>query len=67
MKQLKICKERINSVDNEKEHYQILFQLGILDDNEDWNLYKKQEDKYNKVLNDMSIKEYFSYVNEVKF
>lgn len=29
-----------------EEYYQILFELGLLDDEEDWELYKKQELRY---------------------
>lgn len=66
MKQLKTCKESFKTIDSKKEHYQTLFKLGILDDEEDWELYQKQEDKYSKVLYNMSVKKYFSYVNEPK-
>lgn len=30
-------------IDNDKEHHQILYQLGILDDEEDWLLYQKMQ------------------------
>ena len=29
-----------------KEYYQILYELGILDPEEDWKLYQKQELRY---------------------
>jgi hypothetical protein len=31
---------------NKKEYHQILFELGLLDPEEDWELYKKQEERY---------------------
>lgn len=34
------------SIDSEKEHKQILFELGILDDMEDWELFKLQEKRF---------------------
>ena len=41
-------------IDSQKEHNQVLYELGLLDDMDDWELYEKQEDKYNKVLFELS-------------
>lgn len=30
-------------IDTESEHNLVLFELGILDDMDDWNLFKQQE------------------------
>ena len=30
-----------------QEYYKILFELGLLDDEEDWQLYQLQEERYN--------------------
>ena len=62
MKKLRIYKESNKIIDNEDEHNKILFELGILDDLEDWKLFKKQEDKYNEILFDLSTEEYFKYI-----
>ena len=46
----------ISIIDSEKEHNQVLYELGLLDDMDDWELYEKQEDKYNNVLFELSDK-----------
>jgi hypothetical protein len=33
-------------IDNDKEHHQVLYELGILDDEEDWNLYCKMQGEF---------------------
>jgi hypothetical protein len=30
-------------IDNDKEHHQILYKLGLLDDEEDWPLFQKMQ------------------------
>lgn len=32
-------------IDNDKEHHQVLYELGIIEYDEDWNLYQKMRDK----------------------
>lgn len=39
-------------IDNEKEHNQILYELGILDDEEDWALFQKMQREH---LDDLDI------------
>ncbi len=36
----------------EKEYHLILAELGILDDDEDWELYKEQEKRFNPVTDE---------------
>lgn len=33
-------------ITDDKEHHQILFELGILDDEEDWPMFQLQEERY---------------------
>lgn len=33
----------INTLNSKEEHNQVLFELGLLDDMDDWELYQKQE------------------------
>ena len=30
-------------IDSDKEHHQVLYELGILDDDEDWPLFQKMQ------------------------
>ena len=41
---------RVKHTITQEEYHQILFDLGILDDEEDWELYKQQEARYDEVL-----------------
>ncbi|NCQ52272.1 hypothetical protein GW796_10405 [archaeon] len=43
MKQIIKEKERMKTIDDEKTHHKILFDLGILDDEEDWELFQKMQ------------------------
>lgn len=49
-------------IDDEKTHHQILFELGILDDLENWELFKKQEQLLDKIDSQIDINTYFKYV-----
>jgi hypothetical protein len=65
MKPLKKQRQKeIDTIDSEKEHNQILFELGILDDLEDWPLYQKQEDIFNANTNEMNTEEYFKLMGK---
>ena len=33
-------------INSEEEHIQVLFELGLLDDMEDWELFKEQEKRF---------------------
>lgn len=33
-------------ITDDKEHHRILFELGILDDEEDWPMFQLQEERY---------------------
>jgi hypothetical protein len=60
MKPIKKKRQKeIDTIDNEKEHNQILFELGILDDLEDWSLFQKQEEIFKANTNNMENEEYF--------
>jgi hypothetical protein len=48
---------KIIIVDNQEEHNKILFELGLLDDEEDWDLYQKQE----KIFDDIDEESYIKY------
>lgn len=50
----------IKYIDNDEEHYQILYELGHLDDLEDWYLFCKQEERYDI---DIDNETYLKYVN----
>lgn len=63
MKPLKIQKEK-QTIDNEKQHNKILFELGILDDMEDWPLYQKQENILNENIYNMETEEYFRLIGK---
>lgn len=36
----------IRLINAEAQHHQVLFELGLLDDSEDWPLFQKQEARY---------------------
>jgi hypothetical protein len=48
-------------INNDAEHYQILFDLGLLDDDEDWKMYQEQERRFDEVLDSVSLEQYWSY------
>ena len=50
-----------NYINNDLEHFKILFELGILDDLEDWEMYKEQEKRFDT---DVDIETYFNYVKK---
>jgi hypothetical protein len=50
-------------IDEDQEHQKILFELGFLDDLENWELYQKQEKIWNKNLDELDSNIYFQYVN----
>lgn len=33
-------------IDDQMEHNRVLFELGLLDDDDDWELYKLQEQRF---------------------
>jgi hypothetical protein len=46
-------------IDSDKEHIQVLAELGQLDDMEDWELYKQQEEKFEQ---DIDIETWAKYL-----
>ncbi len=66
MKLIKKEKENLKVIDSEKEHNEVLFQLGILDDMEDWQLYQRQEDRFMETLIELGNEEYKKYLKTKK-
>lgn len=50
------------SINSTEEHNRVLFELGILDDMEDWELFKEQERRFDQVLDTIDINTYLKYV-----
>jgi len=47
-------------IDDDSEHHRILFDLGLLDDEEDWKLFQEQENRYEEnLLDDAIVAKYF--------
>ena len=47
-------------IDDDSEHHRILFDLGLLDDEEDWKLFQEQENRYEEnLLDDETVAKYF--------
>ena len=47
-------------IDDDSEHHRILFDLGLLDDEEDWKLFQEQENRYEEnLLDDKTVAKYF--------
>ena len=47
-------------IDSDKEYIQALYELNLLDDDDDWELYKQQE--RNHIENDIDVDTYLKYV-----
>lgn len=47
-------------IDSDKEYIQALYELSLLDDDDDWELYKQQE--RNHIENDIDVETYLKYV-----
>ena len=65
MKLIKKIKEK-EVIDDSDKHHKILFDLGILDDMEDWEMYQKQESKYLELLEEIGIENYCNYLGYVR-
>ena len=48
-------------IDDDSEHHRILFDLGLLDDEEDWKLFQEQENRYEENLLDDETVKYTTY------
>jgi len=57
--------KKVKFIDNEEEHNKVLFELGILDDEEDWTLYQEQE-KHADEENSIDDDTYTKYVSPVE-
>lgn len=53
-------------IDNEAEHHQILFNLGLLDDEEDWKMFQEQERRFEEPIETIDLDQYLAYVNKQK-
>lgn len=51
-------------IDSDQEHNRVLFDLGILDDDDDWELFKIQQE--NQMKDDPDFELYSKYVNHLK-
>lgn len=51
--------KEIQTIDSSDQHNKVLFDLGLLDDHEDWLLFQKQEQIFNKNIDDLEADEYF--------
>lgn len=50
---------RIDFINTDEEHNQVLFKLGLLDDLEDWELYQKQEEILDIDIEDDILEKYW--------
>ena len=47
-------------IDDDSEHKKVLYELGLLDDEEDWKLFQEQENRYEEnLLDDKTVAKYF--------
>jgi hypothetical protein len=53
-------KEAMKFIDDEREHHLVLAELGVLDDLEDYELYRAQENRFSELDEDVP---YLEYVN----
>ena len=53
----------VKFINTREEHNQVLFDLGLLDDDDDWPLYCKLQEK---LEDDIDIKTYWKYVIKPK-
>lgn len=60
MKPQIIQKER-NSIDNTSGHNEVLFELGLLDDMDDWSLYQLQEKKFDQIVDEIDQDKYLIF------
>ena len=51
---------RMKFIDSDEEYIQALYELSLLDDDDDWELYKQQERLH--IENDIDVKTYLKYV-----
>lgn len=47
---------------DQDEHNRVLFELNLLDDDDDWELYKLQEQKFFEVDKQISLHTWLKYV-----
>ena len=51
---------RMKFIDSDEEYIQALYELSLLDDDDDWELYKQQERLH--IDNDIDVETYLKYV-----
>ncbi len=49
-------------IDTDREHLQVLFVLGLLDDMDSWSLFQAQEARFNTVDDTISLEKWRQYV-----
>ena len=47
---------------SEREHNEVLFALNLLDDDDDWELFKQQEQKFHEIDGEISLHVWQKYV-----
>jgi hypothetical protein len=52
-------------IDDDKAHHQVLYQLGILDDEEDWSLFCKMQSE--QFEDDIDIEIWWKYVTDRRY
>lgn len=50
-------------IDDEKEHHKVLYELGLLDDDDNWPLYQLQEREFS-ALDPDDLETWFKYVKK---
>lgn len=53
---------KLKFIDDDREHHRILKDLGIIDDLEDWELFKEQERAFDRIDDEIGIDTYLKYV-----
>lgn len=51
-------------IDDDAEHLKVLFELGIVDDLEDWELFCKQREVFYEYDNEIDVDTWFKYVRQ---
>lgn len=49
-------------IDDDKEHIRVLYELGLLEDDDDWKLYCKMISEQNKIVDEETWEKYSSYL-----
>lgn len=69
-KDLSIIHKEKDYVDSRAEHNQVLMELGLLDDDDDYQLYLKQQEKFEAIhqtIPDEAYSKYMDYDDSKRF